>query len=224
MIFSNRRVVPDFPFVFYSNDINCPADVNLIFPLERISNGSPLPAIKMLGVYLDEFLTFDFHCSTICKKINSALFHLNSVKNLLSTESLTKLYYALIHPHILYCLPAYSFTSAKNRKMILNKQKQCVRLITKSKYNSHSDPLFIKTKILPLEDLIIQQKLLLMHSLAHNYSVVKYPQFIPNSEINEHRFTFRNSNDFFVPRSILSTVQKMPIIDFILTWNILTSL
>ena len=112
------------------------------------------------------------------KKINSALFHLNSVKNLLSTESLTKLYYALIHPHILYCLPAYSFTSAKNQKVILNKQKQCVRLITKSKYNSHSEPLFFKTKILPLEDLIIQQKLLLMHSLAHNYSVVKYPQII----------------------------------------------
>ena len=58
-----------------------------------------------------------------------------------------------------------------------------------------------------------------MHSLAHNYSVVKYPQFIPNAEINEHRFTFRNSNDFFVPRSILSTIQKMPLIDFILTWN-----
>ena len=42
------------------------------------------PAVKMLGVYLDEHLSFNYHCSKIIKKINSALFHISSVKNMLS--------------------------------------------------------------------------------------------------------------------------------------------
>ena len=138
---------------------------------------------------------------------------------MLSPTALIKLYYALIHPHILYCLPAYGFTSARNRKMIFNKQKQCVRIIRKAKYNSHTEPLFYESQILPLEDLLTQQKLIFMHSIAHQYSSVNFPQFISNRSVNEHRYTFRNESDFFVHRTNLSTVQKMPLIDFPSTWN-----
>ena len=128
MVFSNMKTVPNFPFVFNSNDINCREDDKLIKPLERISNTSTTPAIKILGVYLGEHLTFDYHCQKVCSKINSSLFLISSAKNMLSPKALIKLYYALIHPHILYCLPAYGFTSARNSKMFFNKQKQCVRI------------------------------------------------------------------------------------------------
>ena len=219
MVFSNKKSVPDFPFVFNSNDIDCQEDSNLIKPLERISNSSSTPAVKILGVHLDEHLTFDYHCQKICKKINSALFHISSVRNTLSIKTLKKLYFALIHPHILYCLPAYSFTSARNRKAIFNKQKQCLRIVMKSKYNSHTEPLFYESQILPLEDLILQQKLMFMHAIAHQYSTVNFPHFFSNQASNDHRFSFRNDSDFFVYRTNLSSVQKMPLIDFPSTWN-----
>ena len=100
-----------------------------------------------------------------------------------------------------------------------NKQKQCVRIIRKAKYNSHSEPLFYKSEILPLDDLIFQQKLMFMHSIAHQYSPVCFPQFVFNLTANEHRYTFRNNRDFFVHRTHLTMVQKMPFIDFPSTWN-----
>ena len=103
--------------------------------------------------------------------------------------------------------------------MLANKQKQCLRIIMKSKYNAHSEPLFYKSQILPLEDLILQQKLLLMHSLVHGYSAVSFPQFISNQTANVHRYTFRDDNDFHVPRTTQSLVQKMPLIDFPSSWN-----
>ena len=173
----------------------------------------------MLGVYLDENLSFDFHCQKVIKKINSAMFHLSSIKHLVSSKTLIKLYYALVHPHILYCLPAYSFTSSKNRKLIFNKQKQIVRIITKAKYNSHSEPLFYKTQILPLCDLITHQKLMFMHAIVHNYSPVTFPFFNFNLNVNEHRFNFRNDNDFHIQRTNSTLVQSMPLINFPATWN-----
>ena len=153
--------------------------------------------------------------------MNSALLYLSSVRHTLSSAALTKLYYALIHPHILYCLTVYSFTSQKNLSLIRNKQKQCVRIINKCKYNAHTEPLFFKSQILPLDDLILQQKLILMHSCAHNYSPVNFPDFSLNRETNTHRFNLRNYNDFYVPRTSSSFIQKMPLVDFPSSWNAL---
>ena len=219
MIFSNNKKIPAFPFNFDLNEPNSQFNPAFVKPLEVVTNQSANPTIKMLGVLLDEKLSFDDHCSNICKKINKALFHIRSVRNTLSSAALTKLYYALIHPHLLYCLTVFSFTSKKNLKLLRNKQKQCIRLIHKAKHNAHTEPLFYKSQILPLDDLITQQKLLLMHSLFHNYSKVSFPDFFLNSEVNVHRFSLRNENDFHVPRTNSSFIQKMPLIDFPNTWN-----
>ena len=220
IIFSNKKKIADFPFHFDQNDIACTASSpDLITPLERISNHSVNPSVKLLGVYFDEHLTFDTHVDKVCKKMNSALYHINSIKNSLSTKALTKLYYALIHPHIVYCLSIYGFTSAKNRKRIFLKQKQCLRVISKSKFNAHTEPLFFRLKILPFADLFTQRKLLLMHSIAHKYSAVEFPHFLTNREASDHRFIFRDTHNFSIPRTSLSMVQKMPLIDFPLTWN-----
>ena len=220
IIFSNKKIISNFQFYFDQNDReNITANPNLITPLERISNQSDIPSVKLLGVYLDEFLTFDSHVDKICKKINSALYYLNSVKKFLSIKALTKLYYSLIHPHLVYCLSVYSFTNARNRKRLINKQKQCIRIISKSKYNAHSEPLFFQLQILPFEDLITHHKLMFMHAIAHSYSAVTFPQFSLNFQANTHRFNLRDDNNFYIPRTNISIVQKMPMIDFPNTWN-----
>ena len=218
MVFSNSKTIPDFPFVFNCNDIGSPVNYDLIKPLERIKNTSPIPAIKILGVYVDEYLSFNYHVQKVISKINSAMYHISAARNILSHRSLVKLYYALVHPHLLYCLPAYSFTSAKNIKKIFIKQKQCVRILNNAKYNAHTEPLFVKSQILPLHDLITQQKLLFMHALYHNYSAVSFTHFFSNISANTE-YILRDANDFFISRSHFSLVKKMPLVDFPVVWN-----
>ena len=92
-----------------------------------------------------------------------------------------------------------------------------MRIINKAKYNCHTEPLFLLCKILPIEDLILQQKLVFMHALFYSYSVVYYLQFISNQNANDHRFTLRNDSDFNVTRTSLSI--KMPLMDFPRAWN-----
>ena len=219
VIFSNKQKIPHFDFVFNNNDFDCPQQTSLISPIERISNSSKVPAFKMLGVYLDENLSFDYHCSQILSKVNRALYSIRSAKNLLSSSSLKKLYFALIHPHFLYCLPVYGFTSSKNMNLLFKKQKQCMRLITNAKYNAHTEPLFHTHGILQLPDLLTQQKILLMHSIVFNQSPSVFPDFQLNINSNTHGYILRNQFNFYVPRSTCSLTAKMPIIDFPRLWN-----
>ena len=173
----------------------------------------------MLGVFFDEKLSFDQHCIKVLKKINSALFMINRAKHLLSKKSFRRLYFAMIHPHLLYCLPIYCCTSIKNIEMLYKKQKQCLRTICNAKFNAHSEPLFFTSDILPFKDLIWQQKLLLLHPIAHAHSALELSYFRKQSSVWGHEYPLRNNNDFHVPRSMNYKVSKMPLIDFPSTWN-----
>ena len=174
--------------------------------------------MKILGVYVDKYLSFNYHVQKVISKINSAMYHISTARNILSHRSLVKLYYALVQPHLLYCLPVTSFTSAKNINKIFIKQKQCVRILNSAKYNAHTEPLFVKSQILPLHDLITQQKLLFMHALYHNYSAVSFTHFFSNISANTE-YILRDANDFFISRSHFSLVKKMPLVDFPVVWN-----
>ena len=125
----------------------------------------------------------------------------------------------MVHPHLLYCLPVYCYTSIKNINTLFKKQKQCLRVINKAKYNAHTEPLFYGSDILPFRDLIKQQKLLLMHPLAHGYSSVNFAHFCRNTEINHHVYPLRNSTDFHVVRAQCNKVFNLPLADLSRTWN-----
>ena len=219
MVFSNHRSIPEFRFVFNNNDLTGTQNPNLIYPIERVSNKSQIPAVKMLGVYLDEHLSFNFHCTKVLKKVSSALYMINRAKHFLSSASLKKLYYSIIHPHFLYCLIIYSSTNDSNINLLFKKQKQCIRTISNAKYNAHTEPLFFAMEILPLKDLIEQQKLLFMHSLRYGYSAVHFDCFITNNEAGRNTYALRNNAEFVIPRSSCAKVTKMPLIDFPYTWN-----
>jgi hypothetical protein len=44
------------------------ADANLIHPLKRVNADSEVPAIKFLGLFMDESLNFKFHIKDISRK------------------------------------------------------------------------------------------------------------------------------------------------------------
>ena len=137
------------------------------------------------------------------------MYHISTARNILSHRSLVKLYYALVQPHLLYCLPVTSFTSAKNINKIFIKQKQCVRILNSAKYNAHTEPLFVKSQILPLHDLITQQKLLFMHALYHNYSAVSFTHFFSNISANTE-YILRDANYFYKQISLLTCQKNAP--------------
>ena len=83
MIFhpKGKYVDPNLNFIFHNNDLNCSINPDLIHPVERIKNSSTCPAYKVLGIFIDENLTFDYHVKSTLNKISKSLFTLNKVKN-----------------------------------------------------------------------------------------------------------------------------------------------
>ena len=99
MIFHPKgKIIEDVNFVFNNNDPDPirPDDPSLIYPIERIHNFSkPHPAYKILGVFLDENLTFDYHISKLTRSISKSLNSLKCAKNVLSSNILKSLYCSL---------------------------------------------------------------------------------------------------------------------------------
>ncbi len=159
-----------------------------IFELQRVYNNCPDPdhrEYKLLGVYFDEYISFDKHVSILCAKLSRACFIIRRVSNSLSLKSLKCLYFALFHPHMLYCINIYTCTSAKNLKRITILQKKVIRLINKTNTTAHTEELFKSSNILPFDKLILKAKLLFMHSICYNYAPKTFSNTFPHNPQNE---------------------------------------
>jgi hypothetical protein len=131
MIFKSKGVkIPDDvsnKIIYDDNDDDFPFDQSKLTPLERVYAASPdinNRTYKLLGLHLDEHLTFDHHCNVICNKLAKSNFVISRVKNFLPKESLKTIYYSMVHSHLMYCLPVYGCTTDKNLKKIEKAQKK----------------------------------------------------------------------------------------------------
>ena len=208
--------------LFNSNEIGQPEDPNKIFKLGRIYNDHPDKnerTYKFLGVHLDEFLSFDTHCEIISNKLARSNFILSRVKNILPTKSLKTLYFALVHPHLLYCLPIYSCTTQKKPKKNLQNAQKTIRIITKSKNNAPPFPLFSELKILPLELLISFSCGQLTHSIYHKYAPKSLHNLWITNDQRENNHDLRNAHQLHIPFARTDHVKRLPYFSFPKMWN-----
>ena len=125
--------------------------------LSRIGNDCDEKSAKFLGILFDEHLTWKKHLSHINKKISWALFSIKQVKNVLPKQCLRTLYFSLIHPHLSYGILVWGNTTQSALRQTILLQKRAIRVINNAKYNSHTDPLFRKSRVLKLTDLLEYQ-------------------------------------------------------------------
>ena len=120
--------------------------------LELFINDTKIEKVNefnFLGIMLDECMTWDSHINKISGKISQVNGALSRLKKFVPSEILKMIYNALIQPHLNYGVLLWG----KNIKRIMKLQKWAVRSITSSKYNAHTEPLFLKLKLLRIEDI-----------------------------------------------------------------------
>jgi hypothetical protein len=168
---------------------------------------------------LDEHLSFNQHCAYICNKIAQSNYIIAKSKNLLPIKTLKTLYFALVHSNLLYCLPLYSCTTAKNINKLFVMQKKAIRNVCNANYNAHTAQLFNNLKILPLNKLIIFTQGLLTHSIIHKYGPkILHTEWTTNQERNPG-LELRNANDIYIPDATTEQVKKLPLFTFAKLWN-----
>lgn len=229
IIFSNDGKINEYPFEICINNNNnfntASQDPSLIQTIDRVKNTDTIPAIKYLGVYFDPLLNFKYHVSQINNKIARALYTVRQVKNFLPPTALKTLYYSLIHCHLTYATIIWSSCNMSTLKQLVLKQKMAIRVITSSKYNAHTEPLFKNLKILPLEKLILHLKLefiysfknnLLPQSLAGTWQTVQERR---HQEDDPNPRQLRNDDDFYITRIYSTTAGRLPLFTLPKCWN-----
>ena len=92
--------------------------------LEQVEN------VKLLGLELDEQLSFDVHIDSLCRKISKRIGKLNRIKAYLPRAERILYCNSLIKPLILYCSVIWtSCCSHDNINRIFKLQKRCARII-----------------------------------------------------------------------------------------------
>ena len=95
-----------------------------------------------------------------------------------------------------------------------------MRIIQIAKYNAHTQPIFASINILPLPELIYQQKLHLIHAFIHNYLPNSFENLILlNNQVHVHNYIFRNDRDFFVPLANTEFLKRFLFYYFPMAWN-----
>ena len=122
---------------------------------------------KILGVYIDQHLTWETHVNFIAAKISKSVGLLYKAKYYLPPKSLLTLYYALVYPYLTYSSLIWASTYVTNLQRIYLLQKRAVRTISKVDYKASSKPLFANLKILDVFSIYSLQVSSFMY-LYHN--------------------------------------------------------
>jgi hypothetical protein len=210
------------PIVMNMNKINEVQDPSLIIELSRIHNEAEKEedrSYKLLGVTLDECLTFDKHIDLLCSKLTRANFFLRRVQHKIPENRLRDLYFALFHSHILYCINIYSCTSKKNIKRLQTLQKKAIRIISCTNTTHHTVNLFRKHDILPIESLIIFSNLKLAHSIMYKYSHPPLQTMMRRNETRDTGYELRNNEHLLVPHPKTDFFKRFPLYKFPTVWN-----
>ena len=117
-------------------------------------------------------MSWKAHTHKIANKISRSLGIINSLKNILPRNILLTLYNSMILPHLQYSILSWGFNPGRVGTL----QKRAVRLITGSKYNAHTEPIFKQTGLLKLEDIFNHTVLKFYYKFKKN----KLPHYLQN--------------------------------------------
>ena len=188
----------------------------------QVQSGDMIPAVKFLGVFFDPDLNFKFHIGKLKNKLSRALFALRSVKNTLSKSSLQLLYNSIFNCHLLYAIQIWSCTNSSLINELFKLQKAAVRIISGSKYNAHTEPLFKNLQILPLPDLISFSKLQFMQRFSQKMLPISFNDiWVKNNvrNIGENEIQLRNYNQLQPVHSTLAKLDIFPLYNYPKIWQ-----
>ena len=162
--------------------------------IERVTD------FNFLGLTIDQHMSWNNHINKISVKITKTIGILSRLKRFLPQKILLMIYNSLIMPHIQYSILCWGY---KNDR-ILKLQKRALRLITNSKYNAHSEPLFKNLKCLKVCDLF-KLKLLKFYYKLEKGEIPHYFQnmFTPVALTHNYSTRFRRLTD--LPQSKTTT-------------------
>ena len=110
-------------------------------------------------------MNWSSHSSKIANKISRTLVTMNRLKRYLPLSAMKLMYDSLVVSHLQFGISCWGFEWEIN---IFRLQKRALRIMTNSKYNALTDPLFKDLEMLKVKDIYDVQCFNLWYKFVHN--------------------------------------------------------
>ena len=135
----------------------------------------------------------------VSKKIKRNIGAISKVRHFVNLEILKSLYYALVYPYLTYCLITWGNTYHTTLNPLFILQKKIVRLITFSDYNDHTNPLFLKLKIIKMFDLVHLVTATFMYDFHYGILPTSFDTFFLNIK-HSHDTRLASGSSYSIPK------------------------
>ena len=161
--------------------------------IERVS------CFNFLGLTIDELMNLRSHSAKIANKISRTLGIKDRLKRYPPFSAMKLMYDSLILSHLQFGITWWGF----ERNRIFKLQKRALRIMTNSKYNAHTEPLFKELVMLKVSDIFDAQCMKFWYKFV-NKSLPEYlaTMFTFNNELYQIETRGQNQLHLFPSRTI----------------------
>jgi hypothetical protein len=176
---------------------------------------------KFLGVIINQTLSWKEHIQLIKQKVNKNCGIIRKIRHSVPQSILITLYFTLIHPYLSYCNIVWAIDKTTFLDKLFVSQKKAIRIITNSKYNTHTEPLFSKLAILTITQLNDFQIGCFVYCCINCALPIKFCALY-NKNTSVHSYNTRQSNKLHCDYRRLSLRSKTVRHYGVFLWNSLT--
>ena len=174
---------------------NCP-DLQLSGDAMNISTNE-----KLLGVHIDNSLSWTAQVENTIKKCNSLLYLLNRIKHYLPITTRKLFFNAYVLPHIDYCCTVWGNISSNLTDSMIKLQKRAARIILDKGIDTPSADMFAELNWMKFPDRITYQKSVLMYKIFNNLTPSHLQEFFTfTSDIHQRSLRSTSDNLLYIPK------------------------
>ena len=167
-------------------------------PLTIFNNPiEPVDKCKFLGIYINSNLDWTDQISNARKLASQSIGALNIIKSRVPQKVLRSVYFALVQPYLIYCMPLWASNhSTAEFDALFKLQKKAIRIITNCTTKidgkfQHTKPLFQKAYVMTVHNLY--------YSLTANQAKMILCSKVPESIFNLFSIS-ENTNRLILPK------------------------
>ena len=171
---------------------------------------APSTSVKMLGMVVDQKLSWEKHISYVVKKCNSILFSLYKIRHHLTPECRETLVQAHVFPHIIYCLSVWGGAAACHLHRIQKLINFAARIVTGARKFDHISPILDNLGWLKIEDIVKQRDSVKVWKALNDKNTPKAVSslFTRRSEVSNRKTRATSNGDLQIPPFQLSLARS----------------
>ena len=179
---------------FQSNrlKLNIEKTQNLVFDIRAPEKNQ----IKLLGVYVDNSLSWEHEVTVMCKRLCSVTFQIRRILQLVDVSTAKLIYYSNFQSVVNYSILLWGSSGSALRVFVC--QKRVIRVLFKLSQKESCKPLFVREKILTVPCLFLYKCFVYVRENCNKFQRME----------DIHSYGTRNKSDLLIPYHRLATSQK----------------